>query len=257
MTLLASLIRNWMRHSHGSGRNGKSKFAVTVVSPPGYMHSAAFNEIAETIHYGLRSLGYDSVLTTGGALPRRLHIVLGANLLPRYSLPLAPDAILYNLEQVQVGSKWFRPELIDIFRRYALWDYSQQNAAALAALGVRVERIVPVGYVQELTRIRPAPERDIDVLFFGSMNPRRQETIDRMREVGLKVTAAFGVYGPERDALDRSRQAIAQRSLLRSQGARDGPHLVPARQPLRRTVGAQLRSGGRRCPCRRGGVCRL
>src|SRR3989344_4886862 len=100
------------------------KFAVTVVSPPGYIHSAAFNEAAETIHYGLRSLGHDSVLTTEGMLPGRRHIVLGSNLLPRYQLPFAHDAILYNLEQVEVGSPWFRHELIDIFRRHVLWDYS-------------------------------------------------------------------------------------------------------------------------------------
>ena len=80
------------------------KFAVTVVSPPGYVHCAAFNEIAETIHHGLRSLGHDSVLTTEGALADRRHIVLGSNLLLHYPLPLARDAILYNLEQVQMGS---------------------------------------------------------------------------------------------------------------------------------------------------------
>jgi hypothetical protein len=177
------------------------KLAVTVVSPPGYIHSAAFNEVAETIHYGLRSLGHDSVLTTEGALPGRLHIVLGSNLLPQYPLPLARDAILYNLEQVEVGSNWFRAELIDTLRRHVLWDYSKANAAALDALGVQVSHVVPIGYVKELTRIQFAPERDIDVLFFGSMNPRRKEIIDRMSAAGLRVGAAFGVYGKERDAL--------------------------------------------------------
>jgi hypothetical protein len=177
------------------------KFAVTVVSPPGYVHSAAFNEVAETIHYALRALGHDSVLTTDGALPERLHVVLGSNLLLHYPLPLARNAILYNLEQVEVGSSWFRPELIEIFRRYVLWDYSKQNAAALDALGVQVAHVVPIGYVKELTRLQRAPEPDIDVLFFGSMNLRRQEIIDRMSAAGLRVGAAFGVYGKERDAL--------------------------------------------------------
>jgi hypothetical protein len=177
------------------------KFAVTVVSPPGYVHSGAFNEVAETIHYALRSLGHDSVLTTEGALPERQHIVLGSNLLPDYPLPLARNAILYNLEQVAVGSSWFRPDLIDIFRRHVLWDYSKKNAAALDALGVHVAHVVPIGYVKELTRLQPAPERDMDVLFFGSINPRRQEIIDRMTAAGLRVGAAFGIYGKERDAL--------------------------------------------------------
>lgn len=177
------------------------KFAVTVVSPPGYMHSAAFAEVAETLHGGLRALGHDAVVTTEGALPGRRHIVLGSNLLPGYPLPLARDAILYNLEQVQVGSDWFRPELIELFRRHPLWDYSARNAAALSALGVRVAHVVPIGYARALTRIRHAPAPDIDVLFFGSMNARRRTVVERMHAAGLRVHAAFGVYGEARDAL--------------------------------------------------------
>ena len=177
------------------------KFAVTVVAPPGYPHAAAFLELAETMHAALTALGHDSLLTTEGQLPGRRHIVLGANLLPGYPLPLAQDAILYNLEQVQMGSSWFRPELLDLFRRYTLWDYSRRNIAALAALGVEVARLVPIGYVPELTRIEHARDPDLDVLFFGSLNPRRIAIIDRLRAAGLRAEAVFGAYGKERDDL--------------------------------------------------------
>jgi len=177
------------------------KFAVTVVSPPGYLHSAVFAEIAEALHTSLLALGHDSVLTTEGQLPGRQHIVLGSNLLTSYALPLAPDAILYNLEQVQRGSDWISPQMIDLFRRYTVWDYSEQNAAALATLGISVARVLPIGYARALTRIAPAPVADIDVLFFGSMCERRQQVIRRMGELGLKVETVFGVYGAARDAM--------------------------------------------------------
>lgn len=93
------------------------------------------------------------------------------------------------------------PELIGIFQRHRVWDYSKQNAIALNSLGVKVDQIVPIGYVKELTRIQHAPKRDIDVLFFGSMNSRRKQIIDRMRAAGLQVISAFGVYGKQRDEL--------------------------------------------------------
>ena len=171
------------------------------MTPPGYAHSAAFAEVAESIHYGLQSLGHDSVLTTEGALPGRRHIVLGSNLLVNYDMPLASDAILYNLEQVYVGSPWLVPELVALFRRYTLWDYSPRNVGVLDSLGIPVAHVVPIGYAPELTRIERAPEGDIDVLFFGSINPRRKAVLDQMREAGLKVRSVFGVYGQERDAL--------------------------------------------------------
>ncbi|MEI8196513.1 MAG: hypothetical protein WCI73_11440, partial [Phycisphaerae bacterium] len=107
------------------------QFAVTIVSPPGYLHAAAFTEVAESLHYALRSLGHDSVITTAGQLAGRRQIVLGSNLLPDYPLALAPDAILYNLEQISVGSPWFRRAMLTLFRRHVLWDYSPQNAALL------------------------------------------------------------------------------------------------------------------------------
>jgi hypothetical protein len=177
------------------------KFAVTIVSPPGYIHVAAFREVAESIHFGLLSMGYDCVLTTEGRIPGRQHIVLGSNLLPAFRLPLAPDAILYNLEQADPASGWFRPELLEVFSRYRVWDYNQKNAVALGALGINVERVVPIGYVKELSRIQFSERRDIDVLFFGSMNQRRQEVIHRLKASGLNVAAVFGVYGKDRDAL--------------------------------------------------------
>lgn len=186
------------------------KFAVTIVSPPGYIHSAAFQEVAESIHHGLLSLGHDSILTTDVRLPGRQHIVLGSNLIPAYPLPLQKDAILYNLEQVAPGSTWLRGSgLVELFRRHRIWDYSQVNAVALDALGVKVDRIVPIGYVPELTRIRFTEPRDIDVLFFGSMNERRRVIIKRLRAAGLNVSALFGVYGQERDAsIGRSKLVI-------------------------------------------------
>lgn len=177
------------------------KFAVTIVSPPGYIHSAVFREVAESIHYGLLSLGHDCVLTADGNLPGRQHIVLGSNLLPGHPIPLAPDAILYNLEQVDPQSSWFRPALIDIFRQYSLWDYSHRNVAELKHLGVHVAHVLPIGYVKQLTRIKPSVHRDIDVLFFGSVNPRRFEIMERLRAAGLNAVAVFGAYGEERDAL--------------------------------------------------------
>ena len=190
------------------------KFAVTVISPPDYAHSAAFTEVAESIHYGLRSLGHDSVLTNEGAPRGRLPIVLGSNLLQHYRLPLADDAILYNLEQVQPGSSWFSSELVDIFRRYVLWDYSRQNAAFLEALGVRVAHVVPIGYVKELTRLELAPDPDIDVLFFGSMSPPPQGN-HRPDECSWssRPCCLWRLWTGTRRA-HRSRKAVAQCSLL-------------------------------------------
>lgn len=179
-------------------------YAITVISPPNYLHSAALHEVAETLHQGFLALGHDCIRTTATQVAGRRNIVLGHQLLHLLDEPsqaLASDAIIYNLEQVQIDSPWFQTHTLDLLRRHTVWDYSTDNAAALAQLGIEVAHIVPIGYSPSLTRIQANPAPDIDVLFIGSLNERRQVTLNRMHQLGLKVATGFGLYGAERDAL--------------------------------------------------------
>jgi hypothetical protein len=101
---------------------------------------------------------------------------------------------------VDRDSNWFSPALIKIFKSHRLWDYSEKNVSAFKEYGVNIDHVVPVGYVKELTRIRFVKNPDIDVLFFGIMNPRRKSIIDQM-SLNLKVGVINGTYGKRRDAL--------------------------------------------------------
>jgi hypothetical protein len=131
------------------------RYAVLVVQPEGYAHGGAFAEVAETLVHALRGLGQDAVLSHAPE-PGRRPIVLGSNLLPAHPLPLPADAVLYNLEQVDPGSLWLGPELVALFRRHEVWDYSARNAARYPALGLPPPRVVPIGWVPELARIPAA-----------------------------------------------------------------------------------------------------
>ena len=175
------------------------KFAVAVVSPPGYAHSAAFAEVAEGLHHTLRTLGHDSVLTDRLDLADRRTIVLGSNLLDRFGIQPPRDCILYNLEQVDDDSTWMTNSLLELFRRHPVWDYSQLNIDQLVAKGLPRPTHVPIGYVPELSRITPEAE-DIDVLFYGSTNERRFAVLQELRARGFRVESIFGVYGAARDA---------------------------------------------------------
>jgi len=176
------------------------KLAVSIVSPPGYLHSEAFREVGETLQGAASALGHDAVLTTELSLPGRRHIVLGSNLLAGMGVRPAPGSILYNLEQVQAGSSWMRPQLLELFREFPVWDYSARNVDRWVELGVPRPRCVPIGTIPEMTRI-PSRAAEIDVLFYGSMNERRQKIIDALRARGVRVEAVFGAYGAPRDHL--------------------------------------------------------
>lgn len=176
------------------------KFAVSVITPPGYLHSQAFTEIAQGVHHSLLALGHDSVLTHNLGARDRRHIILGANLLAAYPLRLPSDAIIYNLEQITPGSTWLTPQFTDLLRRHSIWDYSARNIATLKRSGITATH-VPIGYAPVWTRFEKVVEQDIDVAFVGSLNERRANILNALRESGVGVTYISNLYGTERDAL--------------------------------------------------------
>lgn len=166
-------------------------YHIYQVKPEGYIHAEGLNEFAETVYYGLKRLGFT---VTMGPLPAPHSIVIGAHL----ASTLPPDAIIYNSEQIHDRSPWLTENYLELLRNHTVWDYSSANVRKLKELGVKAKHI-PIGYVPELTRIKPQQE-DIDVLFFGSMNERRTKIIDELKAAGLKVETLFGVYGAVRDS---------------------------------------------------------
>lgn len=181
---------------------------VTIISPAGYQHSDAFSEVAETLHHGLRVLGHEAIISRSVLPGRGRHIVLGAHLALRAGIALPPESIIYNLEQVDFGSRWVTPALLDLYRGFPLWEYSAVNIERLVSFGLPRPIHVPLGYAPTLTRI-PNVAPDIDVLFYGSLNVRRCRVLDQLRTAGLRVETLFGVYGAARDeAIARSRLVL-------------------------------------------------
>src|SRR6185437_9199996 len=128
------------------------------------------------------------------------QIVLGAHMLDGAALDSLPaDAIIYNSEQIDSDSRWLTGPYVAALRTHEVWDYSAENVRRLTTLGVPSVQFVPVGYIPEQVRI-PHPSDEIDVLFYGSVNPRRQHILDQLKAQGLNVVVLFGKYGEERDA---------------------------------------------------------
>ena len=176
---------------------------VVVIRPAGFMHIHALSEIAETLLHGFQALGCEAELVENVFTQGCRNVVIGAHLLNEAALSAIPaDTVVYNFEQASTDSKHFQPDYLSILRSLRIWDYSVGNIAWLARLiGHGRIQHVPVGYVPQLSRIVPAPEKDIDVLFYGSVNDRRRVVLEALRDAGLVTHAAFGVYGVERDAL--------------------------------------------------------
>lgn len=176
-----------------------SRFQITLVRPQGFLHTEAFREVAETLQFGLRSIGHRAEIRENDFDAQAINVLLGAHLLsPEAALTVPPGSILYNLEQL--GGASLPPQFYELARQNRVWDYSLHNVRHWEALGGDYRPAhVPLGYVPELNRIKASQNQDIDVLFYGSLNERRKLIVKALSDSGANVQVLFGIYGAARD----------------------------------------------------------
>ena len=159
-----------------------------LISPTNYPHAEALAELNETVELALDELEYFGP-----------PVILGAHLVPS----LVPsEAIIYNTEHPSSG--WMGPSYRKVLSHHEVWDYHRQGVVVeTSTLGggprLKVGKYVPVGFMPEQCRILKPATQDIDVLFYGSRNKRRDNILAGLLSAGLKVKILTGVYGEERD----------------------------------------------------------
>jgi len=103
--------------------------------------------------------------------------------------------IVYN--QAQLGNSNVKNILNFKYFTYLsladeVWDYDEHNIKILKLIrpDVKLHILKPTNLLDAGTA-----EKDIDVLFYGLMNQRRQDIIDELKNHGLNVVVANGIWG--------------------------------------------------------------
>ncbi len=201
--------------------------SVYVVSPPEYVHSAGLHDIALSFQHSLRDIGHHVGITVepGGIVGKAL--VFGAHLIPKFGGSIDGDYVIFNSEQLYDGSPWVTDAYLDILRRHETWDYSLNNIEYLKSKGIEAKHC-EIGYHPCMSNILSGKSATItgessieykprgiglavgvyDVLFYGSLNERRQKIIDDLRSKGKNVVIVNG-YGAYRDKyIERARVVL-------------------------------------------------
>lgn len=185
---------------------------LAVVIPPGYPHYQAFDELLDFIDFSLTDLGFRVERTINSLTGVGLSILVGAHLL-KDDLPVSKknkDLVIINTEQLGADdSPNWTTRLLGTLSKHEVWDYSRRNIEFCATkLGLN-HKYLQLGFHEKLNRLRFDVNRDIDVLFYGCVTPRRREILQQLVSMNLNVKAVFGVYGKARDSLiERSKLVL-------------------------------------------------
>lgn len=137
----------------------------------------------------------ESVRDVQEALKDRPDVVLLAHVAGVLGQDIPDGSTIYNLEPLFPGCRSLGIGYLDVLRKHKVWDYQARNIGFLSAHGIDAAH-VPYRYTPQLERVQHR-EKDIDVLFFGSLSPRRAEVLGRIDG----VVTAQGCYGRELDEL--------------------------------------------------------
>lgn len=169
--------------------------------PPDYKGSLIFRELLFLLRNSLVSLGKDCVIKPNRLSEDRVNIVVGYHLIKYGDYLKKFRYIPFQLEQLSAEGGWYN-ENVRLLLQGAedVWDYSLRNIGFLRELGIEA-KYLPIGYHESLETIRPAEQRDIDILFYGTMNERRKKIIKSLKTIPrAKAVTLEALYGEERDA---------------------------------------------------------
>lgn len=177
----------------------------------GYVHSLGLLDAALYFRQQFRRLGVDVTVAKNRLRRDAPNLVFGAHLGFDPTLSHVFPCVFVNLEQLGPGGCRASAAYQELLRTSPVVDYDAANAQTYAPNGADVP-LISFGFAPYLVPaapVLPLAQRPFDLLFFGSMNARRKQLIERIERTGRTVVAFDApVYGPERDAFVVQSRAV-------------------------------------------------
>lgn len=154
-------------------------------------------DLRRCIGHALTEAGHEVDYTDNwqGAPTNRTEIVFGAH---RESVTLPNYPVVVYQSEVP-GCHSFPPSFAEKLKRaLCVWDSAPGYGTGQA--------VVEPGWMPTSAAL---VEKDIPLLFYGSMSPRREEILTRLHRANLGLECHFNVFGAERNALvDRAKVIV-------------------------------------------------
>lgn len=183
---------------------------LSIIQPTGYIHSLGFLDQARFARHQFRKLGAEVTLGKNRLREDAVNIVFGAHLGFAAELKERYTCVFFNLEQLGHDGAKVGDDYLKLLRSSAVIDYDLRNLAAFGCKDGDIP-LVSFEYAPYLANTAGSTlqDRPIDLLFFGSINERRQAIFDRIKACGWSVSQFDQpLYSEERDHFIRQSKAV-------------------------------------------------
>jgi len=182
---------------------------LSIVQPLGYVHSLGFLDQARFFRHQFRRMGANVTLAKNRLRHDAVNFIFGAHLGFDATLRARHSCIFVNLEQLGAQGAAVSSDYLALLAQSAVVDYDASNVGAYTTHHDDVP-LISFAHAPYLTgNGMPIEQRPIDILFFGSLNARRQRLMAEVEASGCRITVLEGaLYGPERDDLLGQAKAV-------------------------------------------------
>jgi hypothetical protein len=163
---------------------------VNIVERKGSDEPYVFTDLALCLQDLFRKAGHRVTYSINDVPKTGVSVILGwtpnwlkANNIEKHSV------ILLNAEQAHSDSKMVDEEYENILKTWYIAEYHKKNTTL-----EKNYSLIPIKPTKAVRYDVPRDNKDIDILFYGSMNDRRRSVLDKIREKGLKVEVV-GKFG--------------------------------------------------------------
>ena len=121
----------------------------------------------------------NSVIILGTYVRRGLNVAYFRELYPGKKI------IIYQLEAMMDNDlPWHAPNIVfnNIRGADEIWDYDLLNIKYLSWKNIKVDKFVPIRATRAIDRNWEETEEDIDVLFYGFLNERRADILNKLQQ---------------------------------------------------------------------------
>lgn len=173
-----------------------------------YSRHIVFKDIVNSLYYSIKNLGYKVCITDNIISNNEdIYILVGA----AEFIDIVPKRyIVFQFEQTNISYNnnkdiWFTDKYIKLLKNADyVWDYSNDNINYLRNnFDIKNTFYVPIRYSLILDNFPKIKEsnKDIDILFMGSINERRRNILDKLEKKYKLHIASNNLWNEEREHL--------------------------------------------------------
>lgn len=174
-------------------------FNVTLIQPPGFIHSLALKEAADYVHASIEACGHRAMRSVNLVASDAYNVIFCAHLLKGELISMIPpDTIIFNSEALEDRDerRFYSAAYPGILERFFVWDYSSRN---LPLIPHDNKVVIPFLHCEKLKRTDIVRAPGSALLFYGRINERRKAILDDLQRRGVPVRVLFGEYDRQRD----------------------------------------------------------